>query len=97
MPRPVVRPGLPLGGVFFRERSVVLVNMPPSKVVVVQKPVVPVRLVVSPERRVVPAPAMPRPMVQVKPAVMPLRPCAVAKPMVVPRPGILRAIPATNE
>ena len=101
MPRgPVVRPGVPMGGVVYRARPGMPVHMPP-KMVVAPKPVVPVRPAVPVMKPVVPGPMMPKPMpLPVKPAVMPVRPGVpvVTKPMVVPgRPGVFRARPNYNE
>ena len=99
MPRgPVVRPGMPMGGVVFRARPGMPVQMAP-KMVVAPKPVVPVRPAVPVMKPVVPGPMMPKPM-PVKPAVMPVRPGVPAahRPMVVPaRPGVFRARPTYNE
>ena len=82
MPRgPVVRPGMPMGGVVFRARPGMPVHMPP-KMVVAPKPGVPVRPVVPAMRPVVPGPMMPKP-VPVRPAVVPTRPVVPGpKPLV---------------
>ena len=92
---PVVRPGVPMGGVVFRARPGMPVYMPPPKVVAPPKPVVPVRPAVPVMKPVVPV--VPKPMVPVKPVGVPVRP-VVPKPMVVPgRPGVFRARPNYNE
>ena len=106
---PVVRPGMPMGGVVFRARPGMPVHMAPPKMVVAPKPVVPVRPAVPAMRPVVPGPMMPKP-VPVRPAVMPVRPAVpvVPKPMVVPgkkplvnqiisAPGVYRARPNYTE
>ena len=56
---PVVRPGMPMGGVVFRARPGMPVHMPPQRMVVAPKPVVPVRPGVPAMRPVVPGPMMP--------------------------------------
>ena len=87
-----------MGGVVFRARPGMPVQMAP-KMVVAPKPVVPVRPAVPVMKPVVPGPMMPKPM-PVKPAVMPVRPGVPAahRPMVVPaRPGVFRARPTYNE
>jgi hypothetical protein len=89
---------MPMGGVVFRARPGMPVQMAP-KMVVAPKPVVPVRPAVPVMKPVVPGPMMPKPM-PVKPAVMPVRPGVPAahRPMVVPsRPGVFRARPTYNE
>ena len=79
---PVVRPGMPMGGVVFRARPGMPVHMPPQKMVVAPKPVVPVRPGVPAMRPVVPGPMMPKP-VPVRPAVVPTRPVVPGpKPLV---------------
>jgi hypothetical protein len=79
---PVVRPGMPMGGVVFRARPGMPVHMPPQKMVFAPKPVVPVRPGVPAMRPVVPGPMMPKP-VPVRPAVVPTRPVVPGpKPLV---------------
>ena len=96
---PVVRPGMPMGGVVFRARPGMPVHMPPQKMVFAPKPVVPVRPGVPAMRPVVPGPMMPKP-VPVRPAVVPTRPVVPGpKPLVnqiitAPR---YRARPNNNE
>ena len=101
---PVVRPGMPMGGVVFRARPGMPVHMPPRRMVVQ-----PVRPVVPAMRPVVPGPMMPKP-VPVRPAVIPARPGypVVSRPIVAPgkkplvnqiisAPGVYRARPNNNE
>ena len=106
---PIVRPGMPMGGVVFRSRPGMPVHMPPTRMVVQPKPVAPVRPAVPAMRPVVPGPMMPKP-VPVRPAVIPSRPGnpVVSKPIVAPgkkplvnqiisAPGVYRARPNNNE
>ena len=88
---PVDRPGIPMGGVVFREISGMPMQMAP-KIVFAQKPIVPVRPAVPIMKPVVSGSMMPKPM-PVKPAVMPVRPGVpdAYRSMVVPaRSGVFR-------
>ena len=98
---PVVRPGMPMGGVVFRARPGMPVHMAP-KMVVAPKPVVPVRPGVPVMKPAVPTVMVPK--VPARPAVMPVRPGVPvpktmgmgvpARPLV---PGVFRSRPNYTE
>ena len=91
---PVVRPGMPMGGVVFRARPGMPMHMAPPRMAVPPRPVVPVRPGVPAMRPVVPGPMMPKPV--------PVRPIAPVGPkplvnQIITGPRVFRARPNTNE